>query len=416
MNDMRALVTWLMVLLACGAALAQAPDSGENVLRALSEKADRLDLLWDAGNYEAAVGLLHDMKRDALSARRHDLAAAVAYSLGCGYSLLNDPSAALVQLSAAIDLGFSDYILMRGDPDLDNARRLPEFGWLVGQAKEAHRIDWNDVPGEPPTVHADGLDCEEFDRLRREYGLGAAVAHCDTDRERLLRVVAWAHASFEHDGSNEPSAEDPLTILSEAAEGGAFRCVEYATLVVAAARSLGLPARELCLATSDVETRSAGAGHVVAEVWLRDLEKWAYADAQAGIVPEREGVPLNAVEFREAIWSEDPNLLCAGGPDGDCREYASWILPYLYYFLVRADQRFYGESPGGAQDVMLVPEGARRPGVFQRSSRLYDNTRFTSNPEVLYSPPVGEGPVSGHTSGSRGSITRDSGSDARRSE
>lgn len=410
---MRTLATLLAVFLACGTLLAQAPDSGETVLQSLSEKADRLDVLWDAGNYEAAIGLLHEMKRDALAAHRHDLAAAVTYMLACGYSLTGDPSAALVQLSSAVDLGFSDYILMRGDPDLENVRRLPEFEWLVGQAKEAYRVDWNDAPGEPPTVLADAPGCPELRRLSREYGLDAALASARTDRGRLHAIVSWAHSSFPHDGSNEPSADDPLTILAEAAEGGAFRCVEYATLVVAAARSIGLPARELCLATRDVETRTSGAGHVVAEVWLRDSGKWAFADAQYGIVPERGGVPLNAVEFRGAIWGEDPKLVCVGAPDGDCGQYESWVLPYLFYFLVRADQRFYEDAPGGAQDLMLVPEGAKRPVVFQRTSRLYDNTRFTSNPEVFYATPVGTVPPG---SGRGGALAGESGGGARRGE
>jgi hypothetical protein len=414
---MRTLATCLVLLLAAGAASAQAPDSGENVLQALSQKADRLDVLWDAGSYHAAVGLLHDMKRDALTARRRDLAAAITYMLACGYSLLDDPPSAIVQLSAAVDLGFSDYLLMRGDPDLDNARRLPEFEWLVAQAKEVHRIDWNDAPGAPPSVIADDPDCEELGRLRRGHDLDAVVAGRGTDHERLLAIVRWARSSFEHDGSNEPSADDPLTILEEAAGGAGFRCVEYATLVVAAARSLGLPARELCLGTRDVETRSSGAGHVVAEVWLRDLGKWAFADAQHGIVPERDGVPLSAVEFREAIWSEDPELVCAGAPDGDCREYESWVLPYLFYFLVRADQRFYADAPTtDAEDVMLVPDGARRPAAFQRTAGLYDNTRFISNPGVFYVPPPAAGPAGARTSGSGGSTSGGPDQEARRSE
>jgi hypothetical protein len=384
---MRAFITWLAVLLVWAPAFAQVADSGESALRALSEKADRLDVLWDAGDYQAAVGLLHEMKRDAIAARRYDLAAACSYTLGCGYSLLDDSSSALVQLSAAVDLGFSDFLLMRSDPDLANVRRLPEFEWLVGQAKEALRIDWDDAPGEPPTVLVDDPACGQFRRLRREQNLDAVVAACDTDFERLVAIVSWAHSAFHHDDANEPSAGDPLTILSEAAAGAGFRCVEYATLVVVAARALGMPARELCLATRDVEVRSAGAGHVVAEVWLRDVGKWAYGDAQAGVVPAFKGVPLNAVELREAIWSEGPGLVCSGRPDGDCGGYESWVLPYLYYFLIRGDQRFYDGTPGEAKDVMLIPEGARRPGVFQRTSRLYDNTRFTSNPEVLYAPP-----------------------------
>jgi hypothetical protein len=413
---MRPILTCLMVLLTFTGSLGQAPDSGKSVLEALSEQADRLDLLWEAGNYRAAVGLLHEMKRDALKARKQDLGAALAYTLGCGYSLLNDPSAALVQLSAAVDLGFSDFILMREDPELENVRRLPEFEWLLQQAKEAHRVEWDRVPGGPPTVLADDPDCEEFGRLRREHNLDAVVEGSRTDRERLLRIVSWAHRSFAHDGANKPSSSDPLTILSEAAEGTGFRCVEYATLVVAGARALGMPARELCLATRDVEARPSGAGHVVAEVWLRDAQAWAFADAQAGIVPERNGAPLNAVQFREAIWNEDPDIKCTGGADGECEEYQSWILPYLYYFFLRGDQRFYADSGGRVRDVMLLPVGARRPGASRRTSGVYNNTRFTSNPEVFYALPRDEGTAMGRRAHTQGSLSRATAMNSRRSE
>jgi hypothetical protein len=413
---MKIVLYCLAALLVCGALYAQAPDSGDSVLEALSRKADRLDVLWEAENYEAAVGLLHEMKRDAQRAHRQDLAAAIAYTLASGYSLLDDPSAALVQLSAAVDLGFSDYILMRSDQDLDNIRRLPEFEWLLQQAKESHRVDWNSAPAAPPTVLADDPSCKELGRLRREYELDAVVAGSRSDAERLRRIVSWAHSSFEHDGAGEPSSPDPLTILAEAAGGAGFRCVEYATLVVAAARALGMPARELCLATRDAESRASGAGHVVGEVWLSDARVWAFADAQTGIVPECDGVPLNAVELRDAIWDEDPALRCSGASSGDCGEYTSWILPYLFHFLVRADQRFYGGPKEDAKDVMLLPEGARRPGVFQRVSRPYENTRYTSNPAAFYAPPDGYGASGRRGSPTKASTARNEESNARRSE
>ena len=43
-----------------------------------------------------------------------------------------------------------------------------------------------------------------------------------------LRLLHWVHMRWQHDGLNEPTRRDALTILREARDGKNFRCVEYA--------------------------------------------------------------------------------------------------------------------------------------------------------------------------------------------
>ena len=221
--------------------------------------------------------------------------------------------------------------------------------------------------------------------LRQRYGLDELVRGASDDLERLRRIVDWVHRQWEHNGSNVPSRSDPLTILEEARAGKQFRCVEYAIVTAACARALGMPSRVLALKRKDVETAKSGAGHVVAEVWLRDRGKWVFADAQFAAIPALAGVPLNAVEFQEAIARHRGPLSL--GPDWSGKQkrfYLRWVAPYLYYFDFRLDQRFFVErSQKRPGLLMLVPKGASQPHVFQRRFPIR-NCTYISNPRIFY--------------------------------
>ncbi len=123
-------------------------------------------------------------------------------------------------------------------------------------------------------------DSAALQELRETYRLEALTAPCDQDLCRLERVCAWVNGLWEHDGDNEPSAPDALTILGEVARGKRFRCVEFGTVVASCAAALGLPSRVVGLKTADCETREYGAGHVVTEVYLRDKRSWVMVDGE----------------------------------------------------------------------------------------------------------------------------------------
>jgi hypothetical protein len=147
-----------------------------------------------------------------------------------------------------------------------------------------------------------------------------------------------------------------------------------------------MPARRLQLKTRDVETRPSGAGHVVAEVWLSQFNKWVFADGQFDVIPERNGKPLDAVEFQDAIASGARDLICRTSSGTDQAEYIDWVSPYLYYFDINIDQRWYGTFQRDQRCIMLVPLGAKNPTVFQRQSPI-ENCAYISDPELFYAAP-----------------------------
>jgi len=231
----------------------------------------------------------------------------------------------------------------------------------------------------------DNSDDPNMVKLRTEYKLEEVVAGVEDGYEKLRKIVKWAHDRWKQSGSNRPSRSDPLTILEEASEGERFRCVEYSIVTAASARALGMPSRVLALKRKDVETARSSAGHVVAEVWLKQFNKWVFVDAQFDAIPEVDGVPLNAVEFQDAIARNTPGLVICSSSSGIHKwYYRKWICPYLYYFDFKIDQRFFLEKSEKKQGrIMLVPKGAKNPKVFQRKYPI-ENCTYISTLEAFY--------------------------------
>jgi hypothetical protein len=227
--------------------------------------------------------------------------------------------------------------------------------------------------------------------LRTKYDLDALVAGASNDTEKALRVMNWVHKQWQHDGSNEPSKADALTILEEAQKGERFRCVEYSLVAASCLNAIGLPARMLGLKMKEVETIESGAGHVAFEVYLPDLKKWAMMDAQFDVMPVLNGVPLNAVEFQNAIAQNYDKLEIKSLAGTSKDYYTSWVYPYLYYFDVRFDNRenfeFERENVAGKGWLMLIPAGANIPKVFQRRFKL-DMYHYTNSIKDFYGAPL----------------------------
>jgi predicted Ser/Thr protein kinase/transglutaminase-like putative cysteine protease len=264
-----------------------------------------------------------------------------------------------------------------------------------------HVLEWDESQTVAPIRMVIPLpDDPHLTALRTQYGLDKVVAGTADDYEQLRRLVKWTHDRWQHVGNNTPSKPDPLTILAEAAQGRQFRCVEYAVVLAGCAQALGIPARTLGLRREDVETAQSGAGHVVAEVWLKSRNKWVFADGQWDAIPEKDGTPLNAVEFQDAFAHNVPGLKIRSSSDSDTRSYLAWVMPYLYYFDCNLNQGLFGSDtthgePGQPAPVhgtvMLVPKGAKQPVVFQRTAPI-KNCTYISSPRAFYAAPNAEPP------------------------
>ena len=76
--------------------------------------------------------------------------------------------------------------------------------------------------------------------LREKYQLNEVIKGAKNDTEKALKMMHWVHNQWKHNGMNEPSKKDALTILKEAAEGKQFRCVEYGIVTTSALNAVGL--------------------------------------------------------------------------------------------------------------------------------------------------------------------------------
>ena len=239
-------------------------------------------------------------------------------------------------------------------------------------------------------VYEQNQDNQFLNTLREQYNLDAIVAGAANDTERALRMVNWVHQQWNHNGMNEPSKPDALTILAEAKQGKQFRCVEYGTVTAAALNAIGLPARRLGLKMKEVETTQYGAGHVLLEVYLPDLKKWVMLDGQFDIMPVLNNVPLTAVEFQQAIANNYDKLEIRSLSGTSKMQYVNWIYPYLYYFDVKFDNRegiaLDRKKIDGKQSLMLLPVGAKEPKVFQIVNPL-DYCKYTTSVADFYQAP-----------------------------
>ncbi|RYZ27361.1 MAG: hypothetical protein EOO10_12945 [Chitinophagaceae bacterium] len=143
-------------------------------------------------------------------------------------------------------------------------------------------------------------------QLKTQYPVQQLVQGLSSDSAKALRILKWVHDQWKHDGSNEPKKKDALSILQEVKEGKRFRCVEYGIVTTAALNAIGLPARVLALKTKDVETTASGAGHVLLEVYLKDLNKWALLDGQWDAMPVLNGKETLGVIKKDASLNDVP--------------------------------------------------------------------------------------------------------------
>lgn len=239
-------------------------------------------------------------------------------------------------------------------------------------------------------VYEEDINNPYLVQLRKEYPIDSIASTENTDLGKIRKIASWVHSLWKHDGMNEPEKKDALYILHEVAKGKRFRCVEYGIVTSACLNSIGIKARTLSLRTSDVETRPVGAGHVLLEAYVNDLNKWIMIDPQWDIIPHINGTPLNAVELQSGITNSE-NVDIMTTEEASAGEYFAWIYPYLYYFSVKFDNRENVPAEDrhtykGKTNLMLVPIGAKNPTIFQQKDPI-DYCIYTNSLRDFYTKP-----------------------------
>lgn len=243
-------------------------------------------------------------------------------------------------------------------------------------------------------LYSDTLANEYLRELRNTYKLDVLANSHERELDKILSILDWTSNQWEHNGSNNPSRQDALTILKEAHKGKQFRCVEYGIVATSALNSIGIPARTIGLKTRDVEKVMRGGGHVVTEVFSKEYDKWIFIDPQFDIMPVLNGNPLNGVEFQKEIYNKNVNLKLINKQGElnktDSENYIKWVGKYLFYFDVLFDQSTLNsnnfKSINRMTKLTLVPVGCKEPRIFQRHSKI-DYSYYTSSLNDFYRKP-----------------------------
>jgi len=229
-------------------------------------------------------------------------------------------------------------------------------------------------------------------RLRKKYGLDKVVSGSKDDLDKAIRLCKWTHGRWEHDGRNNPKNTDPIWLLERASKGERFRCVEYAVVLKACLFAMGIKARTLSLRVKNIETIRQGGGHVVVEAYLDDYRKWVMLDPQWAAAPLMGKIPLNAVEFQQAITKNDTSLKISGFSEKEKEKYTEWVYRYLFFFVSYFEHTYPPNQiskrtrPAG---LFLAPLGYGKTKKFERfdESSYMKVLALTHSPKTFYQEP-----------------------------
>lgn len=213
------------------------------------------------------------------------------------------------------------------------------------------RVIRNDVPafvGDYRCMDYGDPDSERMVALREEFGLEAVVAGAGSQFEGFLALKRWVRSRWNHGYSRlSTEVKDGLDILRQAARGEQFACGHFARAYVDCACALGWPARLVAISIEHGEFprdyNAGNTGHSVVEIWSDEFGKWVLLDPDVNVYYRRAGLPLTALEVREAWLThrgdevemvQDEPLFVAPG-ERELRElkregaYASWTVETL---------------------------------------------------------------------------------------
>ena len=278
-----------------------------------------------------------------------------------------DAGPIVVDLAESLESG-DEWTSLRSDP---------RFPALLAQAKAA---TWHPellafdaaLATDPVRMKRPATNSETLRTLRETYKLDAIVAGAADDLDRIRRMCRWVHARTSHQGWDGDLPSDALGLLQVAEKGGQWRCVEYGTVLAGCLNAVGIPARQVGGRARDAETIAVGAGHVFAEAWIADRQRWMFVDAQMDIVGlDSDGTPMNSVEFRNSLSRPTPPI-----------PYPLGLAFCMNYFVTG-----FEAADGTRTSIMLGPIGSKMPTKFQRVlSRAPD--RFTHRLADMYAPPA----------------------------
>lgn len=187
--------------------------------------------------------------------------------------------------------------------------------------KPFHEITVENPEFNPDTafVSFEDLSSPRFKALKEKYQLDT-IFHGDTDElKRILLLRNWINKVIQIDNIGPyPGDGSPESILDEALMGHGFHCGHYMAVQNAVTNAYGYVTR--CLGAGEGSPDGVKGflegHHGINEIWLNAYRKWFLSDAKYDYHFEKNGIPLSALEIREAyLKNRAADITLMKGPD-----------------------------------------------------------------------------------------------------
>lgn len=264
--------------------------------------------------------------------------------------------------------------------------------WLELERRHGWRVEVAAYDNPRPAVSRMPFCFQDFDnRFAAEFRvrnrLDEVVAGAKSEWDAILKLRHWVFVQLVNGTDPAVPGLEPATLLAASRSGGTFFCTHFATVFVAAAAALGIPARKLAVDGEHLPTEASNM-HGVADVWVNELRKWVCVDPNYDHHYELDGVPLNAEEVgRRWQTHRGEGIVARVGPENRAVPRARTGIAgkpeacALFWHLIECrNDVFRRDGRGGKPPVVLpLDEARKRQRWYQgKPPKTFEHKRYAS--------------------------------------
>ena len=240
----------------------------------------------------------------------------------------------------------------------------------------------------------------EMVQLREKYKLQEIISREKNEFARIIALRSWVQQAWKRHGHDQiPEKNNALKILEAARQGKNFQCWHYATVFVQCAVSLGFKARRLNIGIHPAVKRPGNTGHIVAEIWSSEFNKWIVMDADMNAHYAQNGIPLNALEIHQAWISQQlgdikyiqgnpvPAMIAEKTPAQLASKFVFGAYNVMdYYFKIQIEMRnnWFSSRKEAKPIAAIAWIDKYHPEYSKNVGRVIGNVLWTDNPKLLY--------------------------------
>ena len=226
------------------------------------------------------------------------------------------------------------------------------------------------------------------EEIREYFRLDTLYAPDADTWTKALAIGKFVASSIAHDNQKEwPDSVNAIGLWDYSKNvAPAFNCRLHSILAFELYLAAGLDAKYITCMPEDKYDNDC---HVVNEVWLPELGKWAMIDTDIGghYMSDLEGIPLSLKEIREHFVSGEKMMIYPKFRKGRTRKdwYYAYMAKNTYWFSCWGELSYYQEDYNH-EDVIrdhyihLVPSGFNPFMTGEGSSITTDAERFWAAP------------------------------------